>query len=120
MDVKNFVNFIVCLSLVLTLPMYGSGGRIRAGNLSFELGNSELIDSSQMMSARFSSMFIIQESNVFYTGEKRVHCLSQIFWLPIRKMQAPIEEILAMPNGKIVPCALLALHYEEHSFSEII
>ncbi|KAG6486028.1 hypothetical protein ZIOFF_054598 [Zingiber officinale] len=52
MDVKNFVNFIVCLSLVLTLPMYGSGGRIRAGNLSFELGNSELIDSSQMMSAR--------------------------------------------------------------------
>ncbi|XP_042462947.1 formin-like protein 3 [Zingiber officinale] len=48
MDVKNFVIFIVCLSLVLTLPMRGSGGRTGAGNLSLALGNSKLIDSSRM------------------------------------------------------------------------
>ncbi|XP_074589064.1 uncharacterized protein LOC141844973 [Curcuma longa] len=48
MDVKNFVIFIVCLSLVLTLPMCGSGGRTGAGNLSFGLGNSKLIDSSML------------------------------------------------------------------------
>ncbi|KAG6528666.1 hypothetical protein ZIOFF_010850 [Zingiber officinale] len=48
MDVKNFVIFIVCLSLVLTLPMRGSGGRTGAGNLSLGSGNSKLINSSRM------------------------------------------------------------------------
>ncbi|XP_042445795.1 PRA1 family protein A1-like isoform X1 [Zingiber officinale] len=41
--------------------------------------------SNAFLNDRFSSMFIIQESNVFYTGEKRVHCLSQIFGYQSKK-----------------------------------